>query len=61
MNPTFRLSRIRAPRGTIGAIVLLIAFFISFGIAVAGAAPAVVATEPAPTELLAALLNDGGH
>ena len=38
MNQAFRLSRIRAPRGTAAAIILLVAFFIAFGFAVTAAA-----------------------
>lgn len=38
MNQAFRLSRIRAPRGTSAAIILLVAFFIAFGLAVSAVA-----------------------
>jgi len=38
MNPVFRLSRIRAPRGTVAAVMLLVAFFIAFGLAVSAVA-----------------------
>jgi len=38
MNQAFRLSRIRAPRGTVAAIILLVAFFIAFGFAMTAVA-----------------------
>lgn len=38
MNHTFRLNRIRTPRGTIAAIALLVVFFIVFGVLLAGVA-----------------------
>ena len=59
MNPTFRLSRIRAPRSTIAAILLLTAFFVAVGVAVAGTAPlaASVSIESAAETGLAEALS----
>jgi hypothetical protein len=42
----FRLSRIKAPRGTITAIVLLAVVFIVFGLVVSAASPAHAAAAP---------------
>lgn len=39
MNHAFRLSRLKAPRGTITAIILLAVFFLVFGLVVSGASP----------------------
>lgn len=61
MNPTFRLSRIRSPRGTAAAILLLTAFFVAVGVAVAGTTPLATtvsieaATETGLTEALSFL------
>ncbi|MFW6094544.1 MAG: hypothetical protein ACODAC_11275 [Pseudomonadota bacterium] len=38
MPPTFRLSRIRAPRATLAASVLVVVVFVAFGMAVSLAA-----------------------
>jgi len=40
MHESFRLSRIRAPRGSLAAAVLLTAVFIAFGLVLSGLAPA---------------------
>lgn len=40
MNESFRLSRIRAPRGNLAAVLLLAAVFIAFGLLMSGLAPA---------------------
>lgn len=40
MNESFRLSRIRAPRGNLAAVILLAAVFIAFGLLMSGLAPA---------------------
>jgi hypothetical protein len=39
MNEVFRLSRIRSPRATLGAALLLAAVFIAFGLLAYGLAP----------------------
>lgn len=38
MNEAFRLSRLRAPRGTAPAMILLALVFVAFGLTVAGLA-----------------------
>jgi hypothetical protein len=46
MNQAFRLSRIKAPRGTIAAIVLLAVVFIAFGLVISSASPEHAAMTP---------------
>lgn len=46
MNESFRLSRIRAPRGNLTAIILLAAVFIAFGLVLSGLAPAHTVAAP---------------
>jgi hypothetical protein len=48
MSHLFRLSRIRAPRGTLTAMVLLTAVFLVFGLALSAAEPTAVAAAPRP-------------
>jgi hypothetical protein len=51
MNEAFRLSRIRAPRGTLAAMILLAVVFLSFGLALSAAEPAHAAATPASLPL----------
>lgn len=57
MNEAFRLSRIKAPRGTFAAFVLLALVLAAFGLLIAGLAPEQMASLPpryfdgAPTDL----------
>ena len=46
MNEAFRLSRIRAPRGTITAIVLVAVVFVIFGLVVSSASPEHASAAP---------------
>lgn len=46
MNEAFRLSRIKAPRGTLTALILLALVFIVFGVVVSTAAPEHAAVAP---------------
>lgn len=46
MNEAFRLSRIRAPRGTLTAAVLLAAVFVFIGILMSSLAPEHTAAAP---------------
>ena len=51
MNEAFRLSRLRAPRGTLTAMVLLAVVFLSFGLALSAAETAHTAALPASMPL----------
>jgi hypothetical protein len=46
MNEAFRLSRIRAPRGTATAMILLAVFFLLFGLWISVMAPEQAAAAP---------------
>jgi hypothetical protein len=46
MNESFRLSRIRAPRSSLTAMVLLAAVFIAFGLLMSALAPEQAAAAP---------------
>jgi hypothetical protein len=54
MSHDFRLSRIKAPRGTLAAMVLLTTVFLIFGLALSAAepAPATVAERPASITIM---------
>lgn len=47
MNESFRLSRIRAPRGTLVAMALVALVFVLFGLAANALAPDQAAANPA--------------
>ena len=57
MNEAFRLSRIRAPRGTITAVILLAVFFILFGLWVSAVAPEHAAAAPRYLDRAPAVVN----
>lgn len=52
MHQALRISRIRAPRGTLATAVLLAAVFIAIGLLISGLAPEQTAAVP-PTERVA--------
>lgn len=51
MSHEFRISRIKTPRGTVAAMLLLTTVFLIFGFALSAAEPVQVAVTPRPATM----------